>query len=67
MNKVKQARKRAGMKANELAERAGLTPSHISKVERGLGGVSAGAAKRIAEVLGIPVVDVIFPEEKEAA
>ena len=37
MNKVKQARKRAGMKANELAERAGLTPSHISKVERGLG------------------------------
>lgn len=67
MNKIKQARQRAGMKAKKLAEATGLTPAHISKVERGLAGISKVSAQRIASVLGMSVIDVIYPEEKEAA
>lgn len=71
INKIKAARKAKGIKARQLAEMVGLTPASISKIERGLGGVRPTTAKKIADALGIPVVDVLFPsaedEEKAAA
>lgn len=66
MNKIKRARQEKGLKAKALAAKVELTPASVSKIERGLVGVSPEKAKRLAEVLGISIEDVLFPEEKAA-
>jgi transcriptional regulator with XRE-family HTH domain len=49
------AREKAGMLSKELAVRAGLTPSKLSKIEHGQRQCSAEELKLISEALGIPV------------
>lgn len=66
MNKIKKARMAMGLKAKDLANRVSLTPASISKIESGKGGVSPVVAKRLAEVLGLSIEQVLFPEEKAA-
>lgn len=52
---VRSERHRQGMSMRELARRIGLTPSHLSKMERGLVNPSVGALWMISDELGIPV------------
>lgn len=66
MNKIKTARLRARMTAVELAKAVEMSPGAISKIERGLMGVRPRNAKKLAEVLGMDVTEVLFPEEKAA-
>jgi len=42
-----------GLSLHETARRARITPSHLSKVERGQGQLSVEALGRLAEVLGL--------------
>src|SRR6266446_2904672 len=48
------ARAIAGLQQRELAERAGLNPSHVSLVEKGSRNLSVGAIEKLCEALDIP-------------
>lgn len=52
--KIREARKAAGMSQAELAEKAGLTQSHVSRLENGDHSPSHQTVKKIADALGIP-------------
>ncbi len=45
----------------EVAERAGLSESFLSQVERGRSSASIGSLRRIAEALGISIADLFQP------
>ena len=45
-------REDAGLSLRKAAERAGMSPAHLSEVERGLKEPSLGALARIADVVG---------------
>lgn len=62
MAHLKNLRKSLGMKACTLAERAQLSPGYLSRLERGLTGMSADTARRIADALGVEPAQVMFPE-----
>jgi transcriptional regulator with XRE-family HTH domain len=42
-----------GLSLNEAARRAGMDPAYLSRVERGLQGISVPTLARLARVLGI--------------
>jgi transcriptional regulator with XRE-family HTH domain len=48
---IRATRVKAGIKAATLARRSGISPSHLSNVERGRRKVSPEAAHRIAATL----------------
>ena len=60
------ARKRAGLTAAELARATGVSPSHISQIERGWRTPSASMKLRVASVLEAPV-GKLFPTEATPA
>ena len=45
-------REEAGLSLRQAAERAGMSPAHLSEVERGLKEPSLGALARIADDIG---------------
>ncbi len=47
------ARKRAGMKQQEIAKRAGLSVAHMSRIERAKVDPKSSTIKRIAKALGL--------------
>lgn len=57
---IKQARIGRRWTARELAERAGITPATLSKVERGDPTVTLGTAFDVANLVGVP----LFYEDK---
>jgi transcriptional regulator with XRE-family HTH domain len=48
------ARAASGLQQQELAKRAGLTPSYVSLVEMGKRNPSVGAIKKLSQALQIP-------------
>lgn len=62
MTKLKAARKAKGLTVQDVAERCGITPGSVSRIERGLMGTTPETAKKLAAVLGIDPADVIFVE-----
>lgn len=54
-------RKATGWSQIQLAERAGLQPSHISRIEAGKYAVTFETVQAIAEALGM-TVDIIDPK-----
>ena len=57
MNKIRLARESKNMTQLELSKRIGCTQVHISALE------TRQIAKKIAEVLEIPVINVLYPED----
>lgn len=57
--RIREARRGINMSARELAQRVGVTPQHVSQVERGLGSFSASVLYSVASVLGISL-DSLF-------
>ena len=51
--KIRELRKRAGIKGVELADRLGVTRSYISQVENGLSSASDDLLNKVKEVLNI--------------
>lgn len=62
MTKLKAARKAKGLTVQDVAERCGITPGSVSRIERGLMGTTPETAKKLAAVLGIDPAEVIFVE-----
>jgi len=58
-NRVRELRKAHGMTLEELAEKAGMTHGHLSKIERGNRGLSIPQAEKIAHAMGETVSNVI--------
>jgi transcriptional regulator with XRE-family HTH domain len=58
--RIRAARRRQKLSVRELARRAELTPSHVSKIERGLTNPSVGSLWKISDVLGL-TVSQLFP------
>jgi transcriptional regulator with XRE-family HTH domain len=51
------------MSMRELARQVGITPSHLSKIERGLANPSVGILWQVSDQLGIPVAAMFAGEE----
>lgn len=64
MNRVREARLKAHLSQDELAEGSGLARPTISKIERGETVPSGLSMQRIADALGYPVREV-FPESDD--
>ena len=58
--RIRSLREAAGMSQLQLAERAGIQPSHLSRIEAGKYAVTFETVQAIAEALGM-TVDVIDP------
>jgi transcriptional regulator with XRE-family HTH domain len=67
MSKMRDARRAKKLTVLKLALLVGLDPSSISRIERGIHGVTPAAAKRIGKVLEIDPAEIIFMERKEEA
>lgn len=62
--RVRASRIAAGITVRELARRIGLSASHVSQVERGLGAFSVPALYAVASELGVSMSDLLAaPEE----
>ena len=59
--RIAMLRKSAGLSQIQLAERAGLQSSHISRIEAGKYAVTLETVQAIAEALGM-TVDIIDPK-----
>ncbi|NLP82640.1 helix-turn-helix domain-containing protein [Microbacterium sp. CFH 90308] len=67
-HRVRAARTAAGLTVRELARRIGVSASHVSQVERGLGAFSVPALYSVASELGVSMNDLLAPAvEAEAA
>ena len=64
--KLQLFRKQQGMSMRELAQKAGLTASMLSQIERGLANPSINSLRQIALALEIPLY-YFFKEEKAGA
>ena len=60
--KIKKLREKKGLKSFELAERAGITPQTISRIEQGRTDVSFANLKRILAAMGCTLKDLATQE-----
>jgi transcriptional regulator with XRE-family HTH domain len=56
--RLKRWRQEAGLDGRELALALGVSPSWVSKLERGRGKPKPSLARRIARVLGVPYAEL---------
>ena len=56
-------REKAGYTQEKLSELIGVTPNHLSAIERGASGISIEALQKVCPVLGISADFVLFGEE----
>lgn len=66
MTNLQRAREGKGLTLLQVAAAAGMDPSTVSRVERGKQTLRPKKAQALANVLGLPVVDVIFCKEASA-
>lgn len=60
-SKVREFREKAGISQSELARRAGIAESNLSKIENGLWQAWPKAKRRLARVLKVRISE-LFPE-----
>lgn len=56
---IREHRVRAGLSQEKLAEKAGLHPVYVGKVERGEQWISLHALLRVSAALNIPIRDLV--------
>ena len=57
---LRSRREESGLSLRAAAERAGMSPAHLSEVERGLKEPSFGALARIADAIGVGAGEVFL-------
>lgn len=62
--RVRAARVRADITVRELARRIGVSASHVSQVERGIGAFSVPALYAVAHELGVSMHELLDPPEE---
>ena len=65
--RVRGARAEAGLTVRELARRIGVSPSHVSQVERGIGAFSVPALYAVARELDVSMHALLDPPDQEPA
>jgi transcriptional regulator with XRE-family HTH domain len=60
--RIRALRQDAGLSQTQLADELGLTFQQVQKYEKGVNRVGAGRITKIAQVLGVPVSQVITDE-----
>ena len=63
--RVRQARAEAGMTVRELARRIGVSASHVSQVERGIGAFSVPALYAVARELDVSMHALLDPPDDD--
>ncbi|MGB3288548.1 MAG: XRE family transcriptional regulator [Burkholderiaceae bacterium] len=63
--KLKLLRLQSGMTLEDLAQKADLTRSYVSKLERGISSPSIGVALRIAQALGVKVEELFAASQQD--
>jgi transcriptional regulator with XRE-family HTH domain len=64
---VKQYREKANLKQRDLADKAGLSQSRLSRLEAGTTAPKPGEVERLAAVLGVPAVSFSAPLAKQGS
>lgn len=64
--RVRELRSRAGLTVRELARRIGVSASHVSQVERGIGSFSVPALYAVAAELGVQMHEILDPQAPPA-
>jgi transcriptional regulator with XRE-family HTH domain len=59
-SKLRIVREARGLSLREAAKLARIDPAQLSRLERGLGGLSVNAAMRLARALGLPEVGKVL-------
>lgn len=59
MNKLKEARKAAGLTQVELSRKTGLSQPDISSIERGDRDPTASTLRKLADALGCKIDDIV--------
>ena len=60
--RIKEKRIQMGISQVELAEKCQCSQGHISDIEKGKQSPSPSLAKKIADILGIDIMEILFPE-----
>jgi len=61
---IRRARKAAGLSLEAVAQQASVSKGYLSKVESGQATPSSGAIVRLANVFGLPVSDILMPDQQ---
>jgi transcriptional regulator with XRE-family HTH domain len=61
--RIKRARTMNGLKQEQLAEKVGVNPSHISDLERGQSGISLGTIISMCNTLGVSSDYLLFGKD----
>lgn len=57
---IQTLREQAGYTQDELSELIGITPNHLSAIERGVSGVSLESLRKLCHILGVCSDRIIF-------
>jgi len=57
--RIKEIRERVGMTQVELSKKSGISQEHISRIENGKFTPNVKTADRIAEALGVTLMDIL--------
>lgn len=60
--RIRELRAASGLTVRELARRIGVSASHVSQVERGIGSFSVPALYAVAGQLGVPMHELLDPQ-----
>lgn len=65
--KIRQRRQELGLNLSEVADKAGLTASFLSQIERDLTSLSLNSLHKISEALDIPLLQLLPTEQSKKA
>ena len=65
--RIRKLRKQADLTQAQLAERVGITPDYVGRIERGRGAVTLATLSQIAEALDAQLRQLIDLEEIDSA
>lgn len=61
---IQLAREQAGYTQDELSELIGITPNHLSAIERGISGITLENLQKLCRLLGVSADYIVFGEVK---
>lgn len=63
--RIKELRLKTGYSQNALAEKAGVSQTHLRRIELGQADVTVGYLQLICDALGISISDFFFSSEED--
>lgn len=64
-NNIRRLRENKKMQQKSLAEKAGITQSMLSQIEKGIKNPSLQVGKEIADILGCKIEDLLVEDTKQ--